>query len=124
MAEGGGTTTRVRKGRSAQPAPAPAPLELTAEDMLKRPLPDYMPSDMFTGPGLLQLADLMPVMTAFADTNLVIRFVNKPYAEWVGRPRKEILGRTMREIFPTVSCRPGGLGSPAAISCSTFSSCT
>ena len=54
---------------------------------------------MFSGPGLLQLADLLPVMTAYADSRQVIRFMNKPYADWLGKPRKEIIGKTMRELI-------------------------
>jgi PAS domain S-box-containing protein len=54
---------------------------------------------MFTGPGLLALADLLPVMTAYVDRSEIFRFVNKPYAEWMGRPRKDMLGKTMREVL-------------------------
>src|SRR5689334_17641041 len=63
------------------------------------PLPLDLPSTMFSGPGLLQLADLLPVMTAYADKDQIIRFMNKPYADWLGSPRREILGKTMREII-------------------------
>jgi PAS domain S-box-containing protein len=62
-------------------------------------LPIDLPAEMFTGPGLLALADLLPVMTAYVDRDEVFRFVNKPYAEWMGVPRKEILGTTMREVL-------------------------
>ena len=54
-----------------------------------------MPAAMFTGPGLLTLADLLPVMTAFVDRDLVYRFMNKPLADWLGKPRREVIGRTM-----------------------------
>ena len=49
------------------------------------PLPLDLPQSMFTGPGLLALADLLPVMTAYVDANECIRFVNKPYAEWIAK---------------------------------------
>ncbi|HZU52019.1 MAG TPA: PAS domain S-box protein [Sphingomicrobium sp.] len=62
-------------------------------------LPPDLPHSMFTGPGLLALADLLPVMTAFVDRDEKFRFVNKPYAEWLGVPRKDVLGRSMREIL-------------------------
>jgi PAS domain S-box-containing protein len=88
MAEG-----EMRKSRKAGASP---PLPARAEDL---PLPLDMPKSMFTGPGLIQLADLLPVMTAFADADEVMRFINKPYAEWLGRPRREIIGRTMRELI-------------------------
>lgn len=63
------------------------------------PLPIDMPPAMFTGPGLLALADLLPVMTAYVDRDEIFRFINKPYAEWIGRPRRDIIGLTMREII-------------------------
>ena len=63
------------------------------------PLPTELPAEMFTGPGLLALADLLPVMTAYVDRSEIFRFINKPYAEWMGRPRKDMLGKTMREIL-------------------------
>ena len=78
--------------RSDSAAKAPA----RSDDL---PLPIELPATMFTGPGLLQLADLVPVMTAFVDRNQVIRFMNKPYAEWVGKPRREIVGKSMRELI-------------------------
>jgi PAS domain S-box-containing protein len=61
--------------------------------------PPDLPAEMFTGPGLLALADLLPVMTAYVDRSETFRFVNRPYAEWLAIPRKEILGRTMREVL-------------------------
>ena len=77
----------VRKGRvkrGAKPAPPP--------DL-------QLPSAMFTGPGLMTLADLLPVMTAFVDKGLVYRFMNKPLAEWLGKARREVIGRHMREVL-------------------------
>ncbi len=62
-------------------------------------IPMDLPAAMFTGPGLLALADLLPVMTAYVDRNEIIRFINKPYAEWMGRPRREILGKSLREML-------------------------
>ncbi|HLO20337.1 MAG TPA: hypothetical protein VK192_07580 [Sphingomicrobium sp.] len=44
--------------------PATATLELSLDDLMQQPLPDNLPHEMFTGPGLLALADLLPVMTA------------------------------------------------------------
>src|SRR5947209_16371911 len=63
------------------------------------PVPFKLPTAMFTGPGLLALADLLPVMTAYVDRDEIFRFANKPYAEWLGVPRKEILGKSLREIL-------------------------
>ena len=57
---------------------------------------------MFSPTGLLALADLLPVMTAFIGRDLRYRFVNKPLAEWLERPRSEILGQ---DAAPRCSAR-------------------
>ena len=54
---------------------------------------------MFTGPGLLALADLVPVMTAFVDRGLRYRFMNKALAEWFERPRRDMIGKHVREVL-------------------------
>jgi PAS domain S-box-containing protein len=74
---------RVRRG--AAPAAPAAPLGL--------------PPAMFSPAGLLALADLLPVMTAFIDRDQRYRFLNKALAEWLGRPRSAVLGRTMGEVL-------------------------
>src|SRR6476659_10053460 len=48
---------------------------------------------------ILAIADILPVMVAYIDRDLIYRFVNKPLADWIGRPRKEILGRHMRDVI-------------------------
>ena len=48
---------------------------------------------------MLAIADALPVLIAYLDTNQRYLFVNHALAEWLGRPRKEILGRTMRELL-------------------------
>jgi PAS domain S-box-containing protein len=58
-----------------------------------------LPREMFSPTGLLALADLLPVMVAFFDRDLVYRFCNRPYAEWFERPRSEILGRTLGQVI-------------------------
>ena len=73
--------------------------EFPFEDQPAESLPPHLPREMFSGPGLLQLADLLPVMTAYLDSGQIVRFVNKPYADWLGLPRREILGKTMREVI-------------------------
>ncbi len=82
----GGMSTKKPKGKAAPALNEP-------------PLPLQLPSAMFTGPGLLTLADLVPVMTAFVDRDLRYRFMNKPLADWFERPRREMIGRHMREII-------------------------
>ena len=48
---------------------------------------------------MLAIADILPVMVAYVDRDLVYRFVNKPLADWFSLPRKEMLGRAVREII-------------------------
>ena len=87
---------RMKKGK---PSTAQPTLELTPEDVLHQPLPVNLPSEMFSGPGLLALADLLPVMTGYFDTSLRLQFINKLFAEWLDKPRSELIGRTMEEIL-------------------------
>jgi PAS domain S-box-containing protein len=62
-------------------------------------LPIELPSAMFTGPGLLTLADLLPVMTAFIDRDERYRFINKALADWFEQPRRDLIGKTMAEAL-------------------------
>ncbi|HWI76291.1 MAG TPA: PAS domain-containing protein, partial [Sphingomicrobium sp.] len=62
-------------------------------------LPPGMPAEMFTAPGMLAIADLLPVMCAYVDRNFTYRFLNRGLAEWFDKPRHEILGKTMRDIL-------------------------
>ena len=80
-----------RGGSKIEPAQRPGVADL--------PLPIELPPAMFTGPGLLTLADLLPVMTAFVDRDMRYRFINKPLAEWLGRPRRDMIGKTMEEVL-------------------------
>ncbi len=79
--------------------PATATLELSLDDLMEQPLPDNLPPEMFTGPGLLALADLLPVMTAYYDRSVRVQFINKLFADWLDKPRGEIVGRTMAEVI-------------------------
>jgi PAS domain S-box-containing protein len=48
---------------------------------------------------ILAIADILPVMVGYIDRDLKYRFVNKPLADWIGLPRKEILGKHIREVI-------------------------
>src|SRR5687767_12880713 len=61
-------------------------------------MPD-LPAEMFSPPGMLAIADVLPVMTAYVDKELRYRFLNKPLADWFERPRSEILGKTLKEVL-------------------------
>jgi PAS domain S-box-containing protein len=105
MAQGGGK----RRGRAAGPrqltaserleGPAAATLELSVDEMLASPLPEHMPPEMFSGPGLIALADLLPIMTAYVDRSQVVRFMNKPLADYFEQDRKALVGRSIREVM-------------------------
>jgi PAS domain S-box-containing protein len=105
MAQGGGK----KSGKAADPqpliaserfeGPAAATLELSLDELLAKPLPRHMPAEMFTGPGLVALADLLPMMTAFVDRDEVVRFLNKPMAEFLEEPRHDLLDRPVREMM-------------------------
>jgi len=50
-------------------------------------------------PGVLAIADTLPVMIAYLDRELRYLFVNRTLADWLGLPRKSIIGRTVREVL-------------------------
>ena len=52
---------------------------------------------------ILAVADAIPVMIAYVDDEQRYRFVNKTLAEWLERPRAEILGKTVREVLGDVA---------------------
>ena len=48
---------------------------------------------------LLSIADTLPVLIAYLDTEQRYQFINRALAEWFERPRREILGRKMPEVL-------------------------
>ena len=54
---------------------------------------------MFTAPGMLAVADILPIMCAYIDREERVRFLNSPLAEYLERPRAAILGQTLREVM-------------------------
>ncbi|MGE5563027.1 MAG: PAS domain S-box protein [Bacillota bacterium] len=102
MATGAGGTRTGSKRAAPRPLDGDGPrptLELSLDDILHQPLPAELPAEMFTGPGLRALADLLPVMTAFIDRDQVVRFLNKPLAEYFEQNRHELLGLPVREVM-------------------------
>src|SRR4051794_664049 len=94
MADGGG------KGRTKAGGSAPEPaLDLPSGHVYDAPLPGNLPPEMFTGPGLLALADLLPVMTAYYDRDVRIQFINKLFADWLEVPRSKLIGKTMEDVL-------------------------
>jgi len=62
-------------------------------------VPDNLPREFFTGPGFLALADLVPVMTGFFDPELRLQFCNKALADFLERPRRDMLGRPAPQVM-------------------------
>ncbi len=47
---------------------------------------------------MASIADSLPMLVAFMDRDLRFRFVNSSYEEFFGRPRSEIIGKTLEEV--------------------------
>ena len=101
--KGGGA---ARSDAESSDASAEAATELLLDTPIGGPrtASDYEPLVTALGgvldfPAMLAIADVLPVMTAYFDRDYIYRFINKPFAEWLGMPRKEILGKHSREII-------------------------
>ncbi len=81
-----GAENAKAKDRTAS-APAPAG---------ERPAEHRRPVDF---PGVLAIADTLPVMIAYLDRELRYLFVNRTLADWLEVPRKSIIGRTVLEVL-------------------------
>jgi PAS domain-containing protein len=94
MPRNGGKGGRSLSGGEAVPVlrvepAAPVPSEL----------PTQLPDGGFDFAAMLAIADDLPVMIAFLDTAERFRFANKPLAEWLEKPRSDILGRPLAEVL-------------------------
>jgi PAS domain S-box-containing protein len=47
----------------------------------------------------LQVADHVPAMLAYWNTELICLFANAAYKEWFGKSRSDVVGTTMRELL-------------------------
>src|SRR3954447_19084034 len=109
MADKAGKTPRG-KAKGAQAAPEELLLD-TPVGSARTPH-DYAPLVTALGGGtfdfsaMLAIADILPVMVAYIDRDLVYRFVNKPLADWFGLSRKELLGRPLPEVIGEEAFRP------------------
>lgn len=54
---------------------------------------------MFDFEAILAVADVLPVMIAYLDRDLIFRFVNKPFAEWYERDRADLLGQRISGVM-------------------------
>jgi PAS domain S-box-containing protein len=104
-----------RQSKRPRPAKAALPVDLPPDGGAQIH-PVDLPPAMFTGPGLMALADLLPVMTAYVDRALTYRFMNKALAEWLGQPRRAMIGKTMAEVLGDENFEPRKAMVEAALS--------
>src|SRR6476659_3101507 len=86
-----GRPARTRSGGRAADVGAPAISGLAT--LPPDQLPPGMPPEMFTAPGMLAVADLLPIMCCYVGRDETVRFVNKPLADYLEQPREALLGR-------------------------------
>ena len=48
---------------------------------------------------LRAIADALPFLISYLDTDQIFRFINKPYESWFERPLSQIIGRNVREVM-------------------------
>jgi PAS domain S-box-containing protein len=48
---------------------------------------------------LRAIADALPFLISYLDSNQTFRFINQPYGDWFGRPLSEIIGRNVQEVM-------------------------
>jgi PAS domain S-box-containing protein len=66
-------------------------------DMADNPLPGLIGNLDFSR--ILAVADALPIMIGYVDRKERYLFVNRALADWFDQPRKEILGRTIRDML-------------------------
>ena len=87
MADGGASRGKSVKARTR-------PLASNAE-----PPVSSLGSGKLDFSAMLAIADILPVMVCTLDRERRYRFVNRPYAEWMERPRSALLGRPLAEVI-------------------------
>ncbi|HEY6663248.1 MAG TPA: PAS domain-containing protein, partial [Sphingomicrobium sp.] len=93
MAEGG-SKSRIRRGSAKAPPRIGAPRTPVGYE----PLVTAVGGEMDFA-NMLAIADILPVMVCYVDTELKYRFINKPLADWLGWARKDALGKHLSEVL-------------------------
>jgi PAS domain S-box-containing protein len=75
------------------------PLKRKTAAAAPAPTPPLQPGGGFDFSTIVALADELPVMVGFLDASERFGFVNKPLADWLERPRSEILGQSFRDVI-------------------------
>ncbi len=89
----------AERGGSRDASPAPAPRKAPRQPEGLETLVTTLGGGTLDFSSMLAIADILPVMVAYIDRDLSYRFLNKPLADWIGLPRKDVLGKHMREII-------------------------
>src|SRR5690348_11244319 len=92
MAEGG-SKSRIKRGDAAAPRIGAVRTPVGYE-----PLVTAVGGEMDFA-NMLAIADILPVMVCYVDTDLNYRFINKPLADWLGWERKDALGKHLSEVL-------------------------
>ena len=104
MSDRGGIDSRQTRiaGEPATPERIATPPQLDSPQPEPQPSKPSQPTPTeatFDFASILAISDALPVMVAYCDSSLHYRFVNRALAEWFERPRREILGKSMREVM-------------------------
>ena len=75
------------------------PLKRKTAASAPAPTPPLQPGGGFDFSTIVAIADELPVMVGFLDASERFGFVNKPLADWLERPRSEILGQSFRNVI-------------------------
>jgi PAS domain S-box-containing protein len=75
------------------------PLKRKTAASAPAPTPPLQPGGGFDFSTIVAIADELPVMVGFLDASERFGFVNKPLADWLERPRSEILGQSFRDVI-------------------------
>ena len=79
------------------------PLKRKTAASAPAPTPPLQPGGGFDFSTIVAIADELPVMVGFLDASERFGFVNKPLADWLERPRSEILGQSFRDVIGEVA---------------------
>jgi len=101
---GGQASSKLTRGKGAAqrathtPAPDSTPLSQLKPADLYGPLVTALGGTLDFS-NMLAIADILPVMVGYVDRDLRYGFVNKPLADWLDRPRKQLLGKHISEVI-------------------------
>ena len=101
MADKGGSRGNIKRTRPPRTEVSGGAIRAAVEfaTLPLDQLPKGLPPEVFTAPGILALADVLPVMIAFVDPALRLGFVNEPLADWFEIPRRDLIGMEIVDLI-------------------------